>query len=451
MSKDIAISVKEVNKSYKLYNTHADRVKETFHPLRKKYHRPFNALVDVQFDVSKGETLGIIGRNGSGKSTLLQIICGILQPTSGNVEVNGKISALLELGTGFNPEFTGRQNVYINGSILGLTHDEIENRFDEIAAFADIGQYIDQPVKTYSSGMSVRLSFAVAISIEPDILIIDEALAVGDEAFQRKCYAKINQLSENGTTILFVSHATSVIVELCNKAILLDEGEKIYSGEPKKAVEIYHKLIFSPDNKRAEIRAEVQSIQEKGAEKTVPLQSNKIEGSKQTKQSLSLKSFFDPNLVSQSRMEYEKRGVEIVNPHIETLSGERVNNLVNNEKYIFTYVALFYETATQVQFGMLIKKITGMEIGGAAHPSLFQYLGVMEKDQEIIIRFKFHCMLNPGVYFFNAGVIGENRGEVGYISRIIDAVAFRVQSYKGQNGTGVVNFGVSSTTIKKPL
>jgi len=193
MTDNISISVKNITKTYKLYDTHADRVKEAFHPLRKKYNNPFNALTDISFNVSKGETLGIIGRNGSGKSTLLQIICGILQPTSRSVGVNGRISALLELGAGFNPEFTGRQNVYINGSILGLTHEEVENRFDEIAVFADIGDFINQPVKSYSSGMVVRLAFAIAISIEPDILIVDEALAVGDEAFQRKCFARIKQ------------------------------------------------------------------------------------------------------------------------------------------------------------------------------------------------------------------------------------------------------------------
>jgi lipopolysaccharide transport system ATP-binding protein len=170
MIDDIAISVKNVTKTYRLYNSHADRVKEAFHPLRKKYYNPFNALADVSFDVKKGETLGIIGRNGSGKSTMLQIICGILRPTSGYVEVNGRVSALLELGAGFNPEFTGRQNVYINGSILGLTHEEIETRFDDIAAFSDIGKYIDQPVKTYSSGMYVRLAFAVIAHVDADIL-----------------------------------------------------------------------------------------------------------------------------------------------------------------------------------------------------------------------------------------------------------------------------------------
>ena len=191
--------------------------------------------------MNKGETLGIIGRNGSGKSTLLQIICGILLATSGRVEVNGKVSALLELGAGFNPEYTGRQNVYIKGSILGLTTKAIEARFDDIMAFADIGDFINQPVKTYSSGMAVRLAFAVAISVDPDILIVDEALAVGDAAFQRKCFARIKHIQESGSTILFVSHGAGTVIELCSRALLLEKGELIASGSPKQVISHYHR------------------------------------------------------------------------------------------------------------------------------------------------------------------------------------------------------------------
>jgi len=247
MIEDIAISVKNITKTYKLYDTHADRVKEAFHPLRKKYHNPFNALTDVSFDVIKGETLGIIGRNGSGKSTILQIICGILQPTSGSVKTNGRLSALLELGAGFNPEFTGRQNVYLNGSILGLTQEEIDARFNDIVTFADIGYFINQPVKSYSSGMVVRLAFAVAISIEPDIFVVDEALSVGDEAFQRKCMARLEHLQERGTTVLFVSHSAGTVLQICSRALLLSNGRTFVVGNPKSVVTIYHKMLY--DNK----------------------------------------------------------------------------------------------------------------------------------------------------------------------------------------------------------
>ena len=231
MSEDSVIRIQNLTKAYRLYDSHADRVKETFHPFRKKYYRTFNALTDVSFEVTRGETLGIIGRNGSGKSTLLQIICGTLQPTSGSIEVIGRVSALLELGAGFNPEFTGRQNLYINGAILGLKHEEIELRFDDIAAFAGIGDFIDQPVKTYSSGMYVRLAFAIAISVDPDILVVDEALAVGDIYYQHKCMHRMKELMQKGTTIVFVSHDMGSIKSLCKRAILLDNGLISKKGE----------------------------------------------------------------------------------------------------------------------------------------------------------------------------------------------------------------------------
>lgn len=243
---EYVISVKNVTKTYRLYNTHADRVREAFHPLRRKYHRPFNALEDVSFDIKRGEPIGIIGRNGSGKSTILQIICGILQPTSGNVAVDGRISALLELGTGFNPEFTGRENVYINGAILGLKRDEIDARFDDIARFADIGDFIDQPVKTYSSGMYVRLAFAVAVNVSSDILVVDEALSVGDARFQQKCMAKIREFCQTGT-VIFVSHDTAAVTELCSRAIWIESGKIKLDGLPKFVVEKYLQFMYEGD------------------------------------------------------------------------------------------------------------------------------------------------------------------------------------------------------------
>ncbi len=239
MDEDIVISVKNLTKTYKLYTSHADRVKETFNPFRKKYHRPFNALTNVSFNVKRGEVLGIIGQNGSGKSTLLQIICGILQPTSGSVEINGRISALLELGAGFNPEFTGRQNIYMNCAILGLTREEIDIRFDDIVGFADIGDFIGQPVKTYSSGMYVRLAFSIVISVDPDILIIDEALSVGDHEFQQKCVNRMMEFREAGKTIVFCSHSMYLINDLCAKAVWLCKGRARSHGKTSKVISEY--------------------------------------------------------------------------------------------------------------------------------------------------------------------------------------------------------------------
>jgi len=243
MDENIAIKVKNVTKTYQLYNSHADRVKEAFHPLRKKYNRPFNALTDVSFQIEKGEFIGIIGRNGSGKSTLLQIICGILLPTVGNVEANGRIAALLELGTGFNLEFTGRENVYLNASILGFGKEEIDNKFDEIESFADIGEFIDQPVKIYSSGMAVRLAFAVQANVDPDILIIDEAISVGDSYFQAKCMKRMSQLIEKGVTILLVTHGVDAVTQLCDRAVYLESGNIKQIGSAISVVDAYLKDV----------------------------------------------------------------------------------------------------------------------------------------------------------------------------------------------------------------
>ena len=210
MSSEIAIKVENLSKCYQIYAQPRDRLKQFVLPRLqriagkspKQYFREFWALKDVSFEVKKGETVGIIGRNGSGKSTLLQMICGTLNPTGGTIQTNGRTAALLELGSGFNPEFTGRENVYLNGAVLGLTNDEIDNRFDDIASFADIGDFIEQPVKTYSSGMVVRLAFAVAVNVDPQILVVDEALSVGDELFQRKCYSRIETIKDKGATII---------------------------------------------------------------------------------------------------------------------------------------------------------------------------------------------------------------------------------------------------------
>ena len=250
---DIAISVNNLSKCYAIYDNPRDRLKQFVMPRvrrlfgmpHKLYHREFWALKDVSFEVKKGETVGIIGRNGSGKSTLLQMICGTLTPTSGSVETHGRIAALLELGSGFNPEFTGHENIYMSASVLGLSKQEIDLRFEEIIAFADIGEFLEQPVKTYSSGMVVRLAFSVAISVEPELLIVDEALSVGDFMFQQKCYRRIKELQALGTSILLVSHDLSSIVEFCNAAYVIKDGKLLFEGRAKNAANFYKQLYSS--------------------------------------------------------------------------------------------------------------------------------------------------------------------------------------------------------------
>lgn len=240
---DIALKIDGVSKKYNLYDTPLDRLKESLHPFRKQYHKDFYALQGVNFEVKKGETVGIIGKNGCGKSTLLKIITGVLTPTSGSVFTNGRILALLELGTGFNHELTGIENVFFYGAIMGLPKEEIDERLDAILAFADIGDFVHQPVKTYSSGMLVRLAFAVVANMDADILVIDEALSVGDSFFVQKCMRFLRKFMEQGT-ILFVSHDTGAVVNLCNRAILLQNGNVKLIGSPKEVSEAYHEAIY---------------------------------------------------------------------------------------------------------------------------------------------------------------------------------------------------------------
>jgi lipopolysaccharide transport system ATP-binding protein len=248
MCSDIAVQANGLSKSYQIYDKPRDRLWQMLLRGRKSFYREFWALKDVSLELRKGETVGIIGRNGSGKSTLLQLICGTLRATSGSIQSNGRIAALLELGSGFNPDFTGRENVYMNGAVLGLSRAEIASRFTEITDFAGIGEFIDQPTKTYSSGMLVRLAFSVAVCVEPDILIVDEALAVGDASFQFKCLNRLEALTQKGTTLLFVSHDMSMVKRFCSRALYLRDGQVRASGSPEEMAELY--LLDMRDEQR---------------------------------------------------------------------------------------------------------------------------------------------------------------------------------------------------------
>jgi len=245
-----AIEVNNLTKIYKLYSSPKDRLKEIL--TRKKHHHDFYALNDVSFTIEKGQTVGIIGQNGSGKSTLLQIICGVLQPTCGSVRANGRIAALLELGAGFNPEFTGRENVYMNGALMGFSREDMDRRFPEIEAFAEIGEFIDQPVKTYSSGMYVRLAFSSAVNIDPEILVVDEALSVGDMYFQHRCISRMESFRAEGKTIVLVTHDINLVKSFCDKAVLMDHGRVFDSGDPEYITEQYMMLSKRKQTEHAE-------------------------------------------------------------------------------------------------------------------------------------------------------------------------------------------------------
>lgn len=244
LASDIAISVRDVTKNYRLYPSHKERLKEALHPFRKRYHEEFWALQGVSFEVFRGQNVGIIGRNGAGKSTLLQLIAGVLTPTSGKISVAGRVSALLELGAGFNPDLTGRENVILSSTIFGVTEKEIPDRVAGVEAFADVGRFFDQPMKVYSSGMFARVAFANAIHVNPDVLIVDEILGVGDAKFQEKCHSKIRSLRDKGVCILFVSHSTEVIQRNCELALLLEGGKAVKYGPSDAVVAAYHDLLY---------------------------------------------------------------------------------------------------------------------------------------------------------------------------------------------------------------
>jgi len=445
MSDEIAIKVENLSKDYKLYHSRVDRLKESLHPLRKKYHSDFHALNHVSFTVKRGETVGIIGRNGSGKSTLLKIITGVLTPTSGTVAVNGRISALLELGAGFNPELTGLENVYFNCMLKGYSREEVDSKLDDILAFADIGAFIEQPIKTYSSGMFIRLAFAVEAYVDPDIFIVDEALAVGDEAFQRKCFARLRAIQEKGATILFVSHAPSMIVDLCSRAILFDQAELLLSGTPKLIVAKYQKLIYAPKEKVAAIKEELRasaSYADSIPDTEQTLSTSEVQLS--SDQEYKLGAFYNPDLRPQSTISYEPRNALISDPKILTITGETVNMLVRGEEYVFTYTVSFEEDAYNVFFGTMLKTVTGYQLGGMVTHPRTQPIYKIEKASVMHPQFAFRCSLSPASYFMNAGVFALINDIEMPLHRIVDAIMFIVLPEPNLLVTGVVDFSIHS-------
>ncbi|MEG4866949.1 MULTISPECIES: ABC transporter ATP-binding protein [unclassified Microcoleus] len=441
------ISLKNVSKCFKRYDRPGDRLKEIIYP-NKKFADEFWALSDINLEIPKGQTLGVVGRNGSGKSTLLQIIVGTLTPTAGSVRVQGRISALLELGSGFNPEFTGRQNVFFNAQILGFNQKETEEKFDEIAGFADIGDFIDQPVKTYSSGMFVRLAFAVATSVEPDILVVDEALSVGDEAFQRKCFARLQSIQEGGGTILFVSHAASSVVQLCTSAILMDSGELLLAHTPKVVISKYQKLIYADPDKVLGLKQDIRVLNQLTKQESQEnLQNPNLESTKteavpepyisQPKEHYD--EFYEPGMIPSNTVRYPSRGAEIINPRIETLQGDVVNHLLGRQDYVYTYSVTFSRSTSKVRFGMLIKTISGFELAGASLKASTQSVRYVEAGTTILVKFQFKCLLNPGVYFLNAGVVGTVDEDLSYLDRCVDVAMFKVQSCTESCGNGIVD------------
>jgi len=401
---DLAVSINRLTKVYKLYHHPLDRMKEALDPRRRKYHQDFYALREVAFDVRRGETVGIIGKNGSGKSTLLKIITGILTPTSGAVAVNGKVSALLELGAGFNPELTGIENVYFSGTIMGYTRKEMDDRLEAIRVFADIGDYMDQPVKTYSSGMFVRLAFAVAVNVNPDILIVDEAMAVGDISFQAKCFRKFTEFRQRGKTILLVTHALDSIIRYCDRAVVLDEGKKIMEGGPKEAVDVYKKLM-------AECYEPGPALgTDKPAEPLV---------------STALKDQFsvDPNALS-----YGDQRAEIVDFGLFDDAQRPVQFLYNDQPFLIKMKVLFHADVENPIFAYTIKDLKGLEVTGTN--TFFKNIptGSYKKGESAFVEFRQMLNGQSGRYGLSLGCTGFERDKLAVYHRLYDVILFEVVS-----------------------
>ena len=420
-----ALSVRSLSKRFELYDRPVDRLKQTLWRGRRQFFRDFWALRDIAFSLAPGQVLGVIGRNGSGKSTLLQLVAGTLSPTTGEVDAEGRIAALLELGSGFDPEFTGRENAFVNGAILGLPHSEMRSLMPELIAFADIGDFVDRPVKTYSSGMALRLAFAVATAVSPRILIVDEALAVGDEAFQRKCFARIEKIRESGAAILFVSHSPAQILELCDQALLLDAGEMILMDEPKRVVPEYQRLLYASPANAARLR---ESLKRRGTEPPAS------EGTPA--------AALDPDLRSASVVEFPPHGARIHAPRVTTPDGETVNVLARGGDYVVRYDVEFMRPARRVRFGMMVKTTSGVELGGGVYPDASGLPDLIEPGARIAVTFAFRCQLFAGMYFLNTGVMGEVDGVETYLHRLVDATAFRVQAEHAGSAAGYVDFAV---------
>jgi lipopolysaccharide transport system ATP-binding protein len=425
-SNDIAISVRNLSKRYQIYDAPRDRLKQFIIPYMqrivgqspKQYYSEFWALKDVSFEVKKGETVGIIGRNGSGKSTLLQIICGTLTPTSGSVETHGRIAALLELGSGFNPEFTGRENVYLNAAVLGLTTGEIDQRLGDIMAFADIGKFIEQPVKTYSSGMMMRLAFAVQSQISPDILIVDEALSVGDAKFQAKCFERLRQLKENGTSILLVTHSSEQIVTHCSNAILLNSGAQIETGEPGRVVNCYLDLLFGKEKKHPANPKRQLVAQSELSENNVVYQLSHQQDLFATRPG------YNPH-----EYRWGDGTVSILDFYYKA-AGESYPSAITTGQTVCLAISIqFYRDIVRPILGITIKTKEGVTVYGVNTETLdcvdFQDLG--KQDSIVDVETNFVCRLASGDYFISLGIATRQGEDLTPHDRRYDAIHLQVR------------------------
>ncbi len=413
---EIAIQIKDLEKVYKLYDKPSDRLKETFGLNRKKCHTEHHALKGINMTVRQGETVGIIGTNGSGKSTILKIITGVLNPTRGEVTVNGRISALLELGAGFNMKYNGIENIYLNGTMMGFSKKEIDEKMDSILEFADIGEYVHQPVKTYSSGMFVRLAFAVAINIEPEILIVDEALSVGDVFFQAKCYHKFDEFKEMGKTILFVSHDLSSISKYCDRVVLLNQGVKLGEGTPKEMIDAYKQVLVGqytvPEPEEGLL--DDKSIQEAAA------------GQAQEEKK-------DAN-VNPELLEYGSKKAIITEYFLTDEKGIKTTAILKGSSFHIHMKVQMEEDIAAPIFAFTIKNIKGVEITGTNTMFEKAFLEGVKAGEEKEIIFTQKMDLQGGEYLLSLGVTGYEGDDFTVYHRLYDVLNLTVISDKDSVG-----------------
>ena len=414
---DIAIKVDQVSKLYKLYDKPSDRFKEALGLTKEKKYKEHFALSDVYFEVKKGETVGIIGTNGAGKSTILKIITGVLNPTSGKVDVSGRISALLELGAGFNMEYTGIENIYLNGTMMGYTREEVDAKVQTILDFADIGDFVYQPVKTYSSGMFVRLAFAVAINIDPEILIVDEALSVGDVFFQAKCYHKFDEFKEAGKTILFVSHDLGSIAKYCDRVVLLNKGKKMAEGEPKEIIDLYKQVLVSQAENR-ELDEEQPTVSD-----VTDTQETANEG--RWKDTLML----NPNV-----LEYGDKEAEIIDFAIIDDKNRITNNIQKNTDFRIRMKVKFHKDIEDPIFAFTIKDLQGTEVTGTNTMYEKTDIGLVKAGEEKVIEFSQNMNLQGRNYLLSFGCVGYHENDFVVYNRLYDVCNINVISDKNTVG-----------------
>jgi len=415
-----AIKVENLHKVYKLYAKPTDRLKDAF-GLAKNRYTEHHALNGVNLEISKGETVGIIGTNGSGKSTILKIITGVLTPTSGSVEVDGRISALLELGAGFNMEYTGIENIYLNGTMIGFSEKEIDEKLQDILDFADIGEYVYQPVKTYSSGMFVRLAFAVAINIEPEILIVDEALSVGDVFFQAKCYHKFEEFKAMGKTIVFVSHDLSSISKYCDRVILLNQGDKLGEGSPKEMIDAYKRVLVGQYEKvdPSKIKAiDDLSKEEKGL----------LDG------------------INPETLEYGTKQANICEYYITDSNGVRTTAIIKGSKFTIHMKVKFEDSLPAPIFAFSVKNPIGVEVTGTNTMFEKAFLEPVNAGETYEVEFTQNMDLQGGEYLISFGVTGYEGDKFEVYHRLYDVMNVTVVSDKNTVGYYDTN---SEISVKK--